>query len=105
MNQKQEEALRPIVEKWVTGLNGRFREHISDKCLVGVLLHQLDRGYICGKSCAAAILDDSNFAAYESAVWLFEKVLEHECRAGGNGHHVAQSYNQAFLDALRKEGV
>ena len=108
MNQKQEEALRPIVEKWVTGLNGRFREHISDKCLVGVLLHQLDRSYFyknATPSCAAAILDGSNSAAYESAVWLFEKVLEHECRAGGNGHHVAQSYDQAFLDALRKEGV
>jgi hypothetical protein len=34
--------------------------------------------------------------AYKATVGIFESVLEHECRAGGNGHHVAQNLAKKF---------
>lgn len=35
---------------------------------------------------------------------IFESVLEHGCRAGGNGHHVAQYLSSAFENYDFEEG-
>lgn len=95
---KIEEIVTPVVEKFVASQNGRYREHCSDAMLAALIIFHLgnpSRRYEDKCLAEASILGDRN-AAYDAVCWLFEHVLEHKCRAGGNGHHVAQAFSEAM---------
>lgn len=76
-------------------LNGRYREHVSDAFLSRLLFTKL-RG-ICYSTKPVREMhlehpyDRRSEIAYHVGCPVFELILEHHCRAGGNGHHVAQS--------------
>lgn len=88
----------PVVQKFVADLNGFYRAHCSDKLLTAVIISRLSRRtrHDSMKTVAEAIIDGDNSGAYDSVCLIFETILEHECRAGGNGHHVAQSFAAAM---------
>ncbi len=110
MNQKLEDQLKPIVDKFVAEeLNGRYREHVSDAFLSALLMRELSRPVSCHKpelSRAAAIVDGQGRGeAYDAACYIFEIILEHQCQAGGNGHHVAQDFNACFDGFIKDCGT
>lgn len=105
MKYETEQKIEAHVAAFVAALNGRFREHCSDAMLVGLLMHRLCREYYkTGRSHgptsrARALLSGDPNAAYDAAQPIFETVLERHCRAGGNGHHVAQNFG-AHMEKL-----
>ena len=99
MNHQAEEKIETHVAAFVANLHGRFREHCSDEMLVGVLMQRLCREPYRDSTRAQALLDGDRDVAYDAACPIFELILEYRCRAGGNGHHVAQSFC-AHMDSL-----
>lgn len=76
------------IREYVTdNLNGAFRGHCSDDCLVAMLKTAVDR---------AEGQDEGRF--YFAGCEVFEGVLEHGCKAAVNGHHSAQAFSR-FLAA------
>ena len=67
------------VASFVEGLAGRYSDHCSDKFLVSLLCYRLHTS-----------------TPYDAAVLVFESILEGDCGAGGNGHHVAQGFAKAM---------
>jgi len=107
MTSKQEDIFGPLVRRFVEGLEGRYQEHASDKMLESILMWRLscrDDFYVT-KSQAALILEGDPNAAYNAACPVFESILEHGARAGGNGHHVAQDFAAAMNQALVDDGA
>jgi hypothetical protein len=88
MNEKFEELRRQFVES----LEGRYRAHVSDEYLVAHLAHELYGIYF------RRLSDSITNKAYDAACIVFESILERRCKAGGNGHHVAQDYSKLFND-------
>lgn len=102
MKAKVREAARQGVELFVVGLNGRYREHVPDRFLIELIMYRMDSGSPHRKECPHTVaeltfLDRDPNEAYIAVCFIFERILEHGCRAGGNGHHVAQSF-QAHMD-------
>lgn len=96
---KIEEIVKPVVEKFVAGkLQGRYKDHASDQMLTTLIMYHLGNPSRREpeKCLAHVMVEGDGSAAYEATCWLFESVLEHGCRAGGNGHHVAQSFCEAM---------
>jgi hypothetical protein len=95
----------PVIREFVTHiLNQRYVKHCSDDFLVSLIKYSLLTATHHNKELTkldAIIAGDENIA-YEAVCYIFESILEHECKAGGNGHHVAQSFakffNGHFLD-------
>lgn len=97
-----EEVLQPLVEEFVTDQRGFYRDHASDEMLVALLMWRLSGSSYGGeKSRAEMILEGDPNAAYDAACPIFERILEHGARAGGNGHHRAQH----FAEAMSRAGV
>lgn len=86
MTIEDEERLRKIIELFVVNvLNNRYVEHVSNRFLIALMT----------KNCAPKvndILGGNPNEAYHAVVPIFESILEYRCQAGGNGHHVAQSF-------------
>lgn len=107
MNARDEAILRPLVEAFVADQGGRYRNHCSNVFLVEVLMMCLDQAPSYSRpdhdSAAYRIVrkGDGN-AAYAVSCRVFERILEHRCQAGGNGHHIAQYFSQALEPALGK---
>ena len=96
---KIEEIVAPVVEKFVAEkLDGRYRDHCSDKMLAALIMFHLGEASRREpeKCLAQVVIEGDPNAAYDAVCWLFEHVLEDKCRAGGNGHHVAQSFCEAM---------
>lgn len=101
MKFETEEKVKAEVAAFVASLEGRFREHCSDAMLTAILMHRLRQSNRHNdKSLGTAMLGGDPNAAYEAACPIFEYVLEHGCRAGGNGHHVAQNFCAAMEAAV-----
>lgn len=87
------------IKEFVAELNGRYRAYISDVMLEYLLVYLIKIEYqrqskrLEGNS---REIELSNLV-YMATVGIFESVLEYECRAGGNGHHVAQALASKFL--------
>ena len=105
---KIEEIVAPVVKKFVAEtLAGRYQQHCSNNMLEALIIFHLGnpcRRYENRCLAEASILGDGN-AAYEAVCWLFEHVLEYKCRAGGNGHHVAQSFSEAMSVLTEPETI
>ena len=103
ITQKQDEALRPIVVKYITSLEGRYSAHCSDKFLEALIMRSF--GERCSSSTidtfADSILSGRNSAAYGAVCWIFEGILEHGCQAGWNGHSVSQSFDSRLKNLLK----
>jgi hypothetical protein len=86
MTESQEEKLTDLVKQFIDQkLDGRYLVHVSDAFLAALMV----------RSCAPKvkeILEGDPNEAYSGVCYIFENILEHKCRAGGNGHHVAQSF-------------
>jgi len=95
MNVLQQQKLEELTQTFIDEkLDGRYREHVSDVFLKALMV----------RSCApkaASIIDGHSTVGYEAVCFIFESILEYRCRAGGNGHHVAQSF-QAFIEDYAK---
>lgn len=95
MTKQQQQAF--IAEKtaeFITALNGRFKEHLSDEFMQAYLCYQFE----------IVLLESSTrktwrSIAYKVAQPLFEILLEHRCKERTNGHHVAQDYCKHFPEA------
>lgn len=97
MNDAETEKIEALVEAFITEkLDGRYREFVSDRFLKSLMVRS------CAPQAKQILAGDLN-AAYSSVCYIFESLLEHGCRAGGNGHHVAQSFqmfaNNAYVAA------
>ncbi len=103
MNHDTEQMIENHVAAFVAQLDGRFREHCSDAFLVGVLMHRLTRVANHDTTYGAAMLGGDGNAAYEAAIPIFEIILEYRCRAGGNGHHVAQAFSAHMQAAFAND--
>lgn len=87
---EKEELLLAHIDKFVKeSLRGRYREHVGDAFLTYLLL--LGSRGIFNQDVMGCVKTPENLA-YEAACSIFESNLEHHCRAGGNGHHVAQDF-------------
>jgi hypothetical protein len=89
---KVEQKINHLTRIFVTTLNGRYRKHVSDEFLVSIL----SKGVFAGFN----MRPKESFAniAYDVGCNVFETTLERDCKAGGNGHHVAQDYSKMFND-------
>ncbi len=106
MNSKIEEIIKPVVVKFVKSLNGFYSKHCSDDMLVAVIMYKMNQEIVdeynfmlhahkednpsIEKAISISLISPN--CSYDAVCWLFETVLEHGCKAGGNGHHVAQKF-------------
>jgi len=85
------------IEQWVSKeLDGRYRDQVSDKFLSHLLVQGMRAIVYDTKPREEQHLDHPynrrDNIAYNEGCRIFESILEHGCRAGGNGHHVAQDF-------------
>ena len=102
LTRKNEDALVELVEEFVKSRNGFYKEHCSDKFLSGLITMYLQKPTPRNPhiSFVEAMMDGDQNAAYDSACWIFEGLLEFRCGAGGNGHHVAQNFTAFMMDRI-----
>lgn len=79
-----------IVEFVKNDLRGRYSKHCSDEFLIAYIERSFEKAY------HRHYLNVECEVAYRAVVELFEIILEYGCRAGGNGHHVAQWFAEKF---------
>ena len=95
-----EEEIKPRVELFVTNLNGRFKEFISDRALTALFMTKM-----CEKSehtndartRGEAIYLEYPGDAYDIGCFVFEVFLENGCGAKVNGHHAAQDFEKEIM--------
>ena len=80
-------------------LKGRYSEWCSDEFLIAYIKDAFESSY------HKRYLNVECEVAYHAVVHLFESILEYGCRAGGNGHHVAQDFakNFSYDDSFTKK--
>ena len=102
---KIEDVISPVVKKFVAELEKRYKKHCSDEMLEALLIFGFGQPYDqkSEKTRAEELLAGNLRAAYDASVWLFESVLEDSCQAGGNGHHVAQKFEEAMAVVIPKK--
>lgn len=108
MTKRQEELLRPMVAAFVAGLDGRYREHASDRLLKALIMFRLGQasgGSMINQSRAELICEGEDHevqnASYEAVCPIFERVLEDDCGVMSNGHHVAQGFARHMSEAVK----
>lgn len=85
-----EKYVREQAMKFVISLDKQYAEWVSDQFIVVFLTRKfMDEVYRNNH-----VLRQN--AAYKGAQELFEILLEYGCKAGGNGHHVAQLFASMF---------
>lgn len=96
-NAQKEEQLKASCAAFVADtLRQRYQLHASDAFLAFLLFRGMQS--ICWKEKPRNEehlehpYERRENLAYEVSVPIFEHGMEHACRAGGNGHHVAQSF-------------
>jgi len=103
-----EKEVVPVIQDFVKNvLNQRYKEHCSDELLVLLVKYSLLTATYHNKEITklnAIIAGDENMA-YEAVCYIFETILEHGCKAGGNGHHVAQSFAKFFNGHFLNETI
>lgn len=77
-------------DSFVVSLDGRYRKYVSDKFLIALLKRRFDEEMAMAKNQSITKI------AYDTACFVFEQLLEHDCEASGNGHHVSQSFADCF---------
>lgn len=106
MNYKElEEKTEKLVAEFVASLNGRYKEHISDKCLTGLLMMKLSEDYsldIPNVSRMERMTEGESFAPYGAGCPVFELLLEDKCGVISNGHHVAQNFAKFMSERFNK---
>lgn len=92
-------TLLKIVEDFVHNqLMNRYEEHVSNKFLIVLILR------LCAPNIKNILGGDPN-AAYHAVVPIFEGILELQCKAISNGHHVAQYFQQHVEKHLNPTGA
>jgi hypothetical protein len=89
---KIEQRIKHLTRVFVIQLNSKYQKHVSDEFLVSIL----SRGVL--NTLYSVHQQPITQIAYDVAAGVFESTLEIDCRAGGNGHHVAQDYSKLFND-------
>jgi hypothetical protein len=87
--------IKEVIKEYVNGLNGRYRSHVSDEFLESILVHFISESWSDG--------GNSENRFYEAGSIVFEVALELDCKAGGNGHHVAQDFASFLMKQLYDE--
>lgn len=89
---KIRQRIKFLAWTFFNNLEGRYQKWISDEMLISLLAN--------GTLAAYGMRGFKHIAAssYDVGSNLFENCLEHDCAAGGNGHHVAQRYSEMFKD-------
>lgn len=93
---KVEQRIKHLTRIFVIALNGRYQKYVSDEFLVSILSKGVYGGFSFNQNFNQR--PHIGQIAYDVACSVFESTLEHDCRAGGNGHHVAQDYSKLFND-------
>lgn len=89
-----------VVDEFITELNGRYKEFISDIMLKHLLTERILKEYRIKYPATdeeEMLRYNLHVVAYHIGCEIFESILEHECKAGGNGHHVAQDLATKFI--------
>ena len=93
----REAGLQVHIEEFVVNkLKGRYREHVSDRflsCLLTKDCREVVYWPQTGKEFMDHPFDRRGQIAYDKGCPIFELILESQCGAGGNGHHVAQDFS------------
>ncbi|HYE67583.1 MAG TPA: hypothetical protein VEA58_03170 [Anaerovoracaceae bacterium] len=93
MNEAQlSEVLKPVIDKFVGKLDGRFSQHVSDEFIKAFITREFLLLYSKNASELATTI------AYQATSGLFVTLLERGCECHCNGHHVAQSFCSYFKD-------
>lgn len=80
----------PILDKFISELEGYYHVYISDELLKVYLLDKIYEAY---EEYTGAYQQD---VVYKGSIRMFETYLEHGCSAGRNGHHVSQKLCSYF---------
>jgi hypothetical protein len=107
MENATKEIVSEKVECFINELNSRYKSHIADETLKHLVIYLIQEAY--NRFSARARASGNMYMvgtlpkmlhtiAYSATVGLFESVLEHDCEAGGNGHHVAQDLAKLFKE-------
>lgn len=104
MKYEEKEIILPIVRGFINeDLQGRYKEHASDKMLEALIMQRMQESWKDHDpfiSRGHSLLRGDINVAYDAVCVIFESILEHGCRAGGNGHHVAQRFSAYCKHAL-----
>lgn len=101
MTYEQEQRIKKHIQQFVMTLGTRYREHCSDAFLAEVLFHHMRWWTVHSRDRVSTAPGEWQLQiAYDASVPVFEAMLEHGCRAGGNGHHVAQRFARFMQDKL-----
>ena len=94
-NQQLELIVQEKTQEFVKDLNGRFNKHVSDAFIASFINNAVMND--C-RRCRFSKMHSELMMniAYRAAIPLFETHLEYGCKAGGNGHHVAQAYSGMY---------
>jgi hypothetical protein len=99
MREELELYVKRQAMRFTVNLDKRYEEYVSDQFIVSYLVWSfMDEVYQSKHGRRMNI-------AYKAAVGLFETILEHGCKAGGNGHHVAQDFASMFDDNEAYENI
>jgi hypothetical protein len=85
-----EEFVKEKAMQFTVTLERRYVEYVSDQFIVAFLTDKFMAQVWKWEYISMMT------AAYNAGCDLFEHLLEHGCQAGGNGHHVAQSFASKF---------
>lgn len=100
MSHKLKKEYMPI-KLFVLGLNGFYESHCTDEFLIEILVGLISKPSKFNYNYSIAENGDIN-EIYHTVCWLFESVLEHGCKSGGNGHHMAQKFTSMVKENVRK---
>lgn len=98
----REALLCTHILNWIIlDLNGRYREYVSDQFLAYSLMYSVRAIVYTDKQRGQEHMEHPfnrrEEIAYHAGCPIFEGNLEHNCRAGGNGHHVSQDFAKCIL--------
>jgi hypothetical protein len=82
------------VMEFVASLEGIYKEAVSYKFLASLLSRQLQKAVYYRKP-----NEHLCNVVYDVGQFVFEAILEIDCRQSGNGHHVAQKFEQFIRNA------
>lgn len=87
--------VQSVVDSFVDSLKGRYQKFVSDQFLKALLTQLIEQNLDVW-----ANKSEEN-CYYNAGTLVFESILELECKAGGNGDHVAQDLARHYNDYIK----
>ncbi len=88
--------IKPIIKDFVKSLDKRFSSIMCEKAIAILIEDKFEEAYRPYEE--RQMNTDAESLAYKAAVYVFEHVIENNCRVIMNGHHVAQDFAKLFKE-------